>query len=157
MFREKLRPKRKAAEAPPLTASYWRGHEIHLSKKSFRETPKRPGETTQLFVIERNKQEVGGTLSMMDCMCDLWARSPYSRDDHCSGEMRSPASMAMWTIWASCSRLNASYVRNSSFSCISEESSSRFVTWRDDRKLKKSEHWLACRCASAACSVFSDY
>lgn len=38
------------------------------------------------------------TLSIMDCMCDLWTRSPYKREDHCSGEIRRPASMAMWTI-----------------------------------------------------------
>ena len=69
------------------------------------------------------------TLSMIDCIWDLWVESPYSREDHWSGAILSPASMAICTIWESCSRLRASYVRNSSFSCISEDSSSRFVTW----------------------------
>lgn len=87
------------------------------------------------------------TLSMMDCICDLWTRSPYSREDHCSGEIRRPASMAMWTIWASCSLLRASYVRNSSFSCISEESSSRLVTWQGGQtimageRIRKGSNW----------------
>lgn len=48
------------------------------------------------------------TLSMIDCMCDLWDWSPYNREDHWSGAMRSPPSMAIWTIWESCSRRRAS-------------------------------------------------
>ena len=52
------------------------------------------------------------TLSIMDCMWDLWSRSPYSNDDHWSGRIRSPASVAICTICASCSFRSASYVRN---------------------------------------------
>lgn len=85
---------------------------------------------TTLHTVTRGEDtKPNGTLSMMDCICDLWTRSPYNREDHCSGEIRRPASIAMWTICASCSLLRASYVRNSSLSCIREESSSRFVTW----------------------------
>uniref|UniRef100_A0A147BE13 Secreted protein n=1 Tax=Ixodes ricinus TaxID=34613 RepID=A0A147BE13_IXORI len=72
------------------------------------------------------------SLSMMDCMCDLWAVSPYSREDHCSGAMRRPASVAICTIWASCSLRSASYVQNSSLSCISDESPSRFDTLKHE-------------------------
>ncbi len=89
---------------------------------------------TRLVAFERvNSQAVQTdgcyTLSMMDCMWDLCDWSPYSREDHWSGAMRRPPSIAIWTIWESCSRRSASYVRNSSFNCISEESSSRLVTY----------------------------
>lgn len=45
-------------------------------------------------------------------MCDLWSMSPYSSEDHWSGRMRNPASVAICTICASCSFRSASYVRN---------------------------------------------
>ena len=37
-------------------------------------------------------------LSMIDCMWDLWTGSPYNSEDHWSGAIRSPASVAIWTI-----------------------------------------------------------
>lgn len=66
---------------------------------------------------------------MMLCMWLLCAVSPYSSALHWSGAMRSPASVAICTICASCSRRSDSYVRNSSFSCMRDESHSRFDTY----------------------------
>lgn len=55
-----------------------------------------------------HKTKTMHTLSIIDCICDLWDWSPYNREDHWSGAMRSPPSIAIWTIWESCSRRRAS-------------------------------------------------
>lgn len=98
--------------------------------------------STQLTCTDWAKDCGFCNLSMILCIWDFRLASPYSSELHWSGAIRRPASVAISTICASCSRRNDSYVRNSSFSCIRDESPSRFDTWGGIGGRKHKFIWL---------------